>query len=87
MNLGFLYVAEYERVTVWDSYLTTTERVRAVTGVMPSGKTPVQGWWNYDLKLAGARMDQRLEGDIRGESCGLLTSVLWLKPAIFRLQV
>ena len=78
MNLGYLYVAEYERVTVWDSYLTTTERVRAVTGVMPTGKTPVQGWWNYDLKIAAARMDQRLGGDIRGESCCLLTSVLGL---------
>ena len=78
MNLGFLYVAEYESVTVWDSYLTTTERVRAVTGMMPSGKTPVQGWWNYNLRFASATMDQRLGGDIRGKACGLLTSFLGL---------
>jgi len=65
--LGYMYEAEYEKVTVWDTYITTIERVRAVTGEMPSGKTPVQGWWNYDLKMASKRMDKRLEENILGE--------------------
>jgi len=67
VSLGYMYEAEYEKVTVWDTFITTIERVRAVTGEMPPGKTPVQGWWNYDLKMASKRMDKRLEGNILGE--------------------
>ncbi|XP_052814812.1 uncharacterized protein LOC128241762 isoform X2 [Mya arenaria] len=59
ISLGYLNLAEYQDVSVWNVTLTSRDFALASVGTQPS-INPIQGWWNYDPKTSGMRLTERL---------------------------
>ncbi|WAQ95234.1 SNED1-like protein [Mya arenaria] len=59
ISLGYLNLAEYQDVSIWDVTLTSRDFALASVGTQPS-VNPIQGWWNYDPKTSGMRLTERL---------------------------
>ncbi|WAQ95255.1 FBP1-like protein [Mya arenaria] len=59
ISLGYLNLAEYQDVSVWNVTLTSRDFALASYGTQPS-VNPIQGWWNYDPKTSGMRLTKRL---------------------------
>ncbi|XP_052786630.1 uncharacterized protein LOC128221951 [Mya arenaria] len=59
ISLGYLNLAEYQDVSVWNVTLTSRDFALASVGTQPS-VNPIQGWWNYDPKTSGMRLTERL---------------------------
>ncbi|XP_052814685.1 uncharacterized protein LOC128241685 isoform X2 [Mya arenaria] len=63
ISLGYLNLAEYQDVSVWDVTLTSRDFALASVGNQPS-VNPIQGWWNYDPKTSGMRLTERLQHNL-----------------------
>ncbi|WAQ95238.1 FBP1-like protein [Mya arenaria] len=63
ISLGYLNLAEYQDVSVWDVTLTSRDFALASVGTQPS-VNPIQGWWNYDPKTSGIRLTERLQHNL-----------------------
>ncbi|XP_052236177.1 sushi, von Willebrand factor type A, EGF and pentraxin domain-containing protein 1-like [Dreissena polymorpha] len=64
VRLGEEYVAEYERLTVWNAILSNVDFTLAFGQLNEPSTGLIQGWYNYDLKFSADRMTTRLPENI-----------------------